>query len=97
MKARSARWLVRLYPRKWRDRHGEAFAALLQGRFGGLRALADVLSSALHDLELAAAVRAVLHVHLEQALEKLGPAQAHRTVVRTVRGGKSASPLTTRV
>ena len=47
MKARYARWLVRLYPRKWRDRYGEEFEALLQDGFGGLRALVDVLSSAL--------------------------------------------------
>jgi len=37
------------------------------------------------DLALAAAVRAVLHVDLEHALEQLGPAQPHRTMVRTAR------------
>ena len=37
------------------------------------------------DLELAAAVRAVLQVEIEQPLEQLGPARAHRSVVRTVR------------
>jgi hypothetical protein len=47
MKARYARWLVRLYPREWRDRYGEEFEALLQDGPGGLRALVDVLSSAL--------------------------------------------------
>jgi len=37
------------------------------------------------DLQLAAAVRAVLHVDLEDPLEQLGPAQPNRTVVRTGR------------
>jgi hypothetical protein len=38
-----------------------------------------------NDLELAAAVRAVREVDREHALEQLGPAQAHRSVARTVR------------
>ena len=37
------------------------------------------------DLQLAAAVRAVLQVELEHPFEQLGPAQPHRAVVRTVR------------
>ena len=36
-------------------------------------------------LQLAAAVRAVLKVELEDALEQPGPTQPHRTVMRTVR------------
>ena len=47
MKARYAHWLVRLYPRSWRDRYGEEFVTLLQDGAGGLCALVDVLSSAL--------------------------------------------------
>jgi hypothetical protein len=38
-----------------------------------------------NDLQFATAVRAVLHVDLEDVLEQLGPAHAHRSVVRAVR------------
>jgi hypothetical protein len=44
-----ARWLVRLYPRAWRERYGEEFSALLQDSPGGLRAVLNVLSSALRE------------------------------------------------
>ena len=44
-----ARWLVRLYPREWRERYGEEFSALLQDSPGGLRAVANVLCSALRE------------------------------------------------
>jgi len=37
------------------------------------------------DLQLAAAVRAVLQVEVEHPLEQLGPAQPHRVVMRTAR------------
>jgi hypothetical protein len=47
MKARYARWLVRLYPREWRARYGEEFEALLQESSGGIRAFVNVLFSAL--------------------------------------------------
>jgi len=47
MKARYARWLVRLYPRKWRNRYGEEFEALLQESSGGFRSFVNVLASAL--------------------------------------------------
>ena len=38
-----------------------------------------------NDLQLAAAVRAVLQVKIEHALEQLGPAQTHRLVMHAVR------------
>jgi len=47
VKARHARWLVRLYPRQWRNRYGEEFEALLQESSGGLLAFVNVLASAL--------------------------------------------------
>jgi hypothetical protein len=37
-----------------------------------------------NDLQLAAAVRAVLQVEIEHPLEQLGPAQPHRAVMRAV-------------
>jgi hypothetical protein len=49
MTPRFARWLVRLYPRDWRDSYGEEFEALLQDGPGGFRALLDVLCSALRE------------------------------------------------
>lgn len=49
MTPRLARWLVRLYPRDWRERYGEEFEALLQDSSGGLRALVNVLWSALRE------------------------------------------------
>jgi hypothetical protein len=39
--------LLRLYPRRWRDRYGEEFAALLAESRPGPRLLADVLRGAL--------------------------------------------------
>jgi hypothetical protein len=49
MTPRFARWLVRLYPRDWRERYGEEFEALLQDGPGGFRALVNVLCSALRE------------------------------------------------
>jgi hypothetical protein len=49
MTPRFARWLVRLYPRDWRERYGEEFEALLQDSSGGFRALVNVLCSALRE------------------------------------------------
>ncbi len=47
---RVARWLVRLYPRRWRERYGEEFAALLEADNGsGLRAVTDVMRAALSE------------------------------------------------
>jgi len=42
-----ARALVRLYPRRWRERYGAELAALLEDRPGGVGAVFDVLGSAL--------------------------------------------------
>jgi hypothetical protein len=42
-----ARALVRLYPRKWRERYGAEFAAMLEDRPGGVGAVFDVMGSAL--------------------------------------------------
>ena len=49
MTPRLARWLVRLYPRDWRERYGEEFEALLQEGSGGFRALVNVLYAALRE------------------------------------------------
>lgn len=49
MTPRLARWLVRLYPRDWRERYGDEFEALLQDGPGGLCALVNVLCSALRE------------------------------------------------
>src|SRR5271154_6959268 len=49
MTPRFARWLVRLYPRDWRERYGEEFEALLQHGTGGFRSLVNVLCSALRE------------------------------------------------
>jgi hypothetical protein len=42
-----ARLLTRLYPRAWRERYGAEFAAFLEAERGGVRALANVVWSAL--------------------------------------------------
>jgi hypothetical protein len=42
-----AHLLTRLYPRRWRDRYGMEFEALLQDGRGGLRTAANVVWSAL--------------------------------------------------
>lgn len=47
MNPKLARWLVRLYPRGWRERYGEEFEALLQTGRSDRRALANVIWSAL--------------------------------------------------
>jgi hypothetical protein len=49
MTPRFARWLVRLYPRDWRERYAEEFEALLQESPGEFRALVNVLCSALRE------------------------------------------------
>jgi hypothetical protein len=49
MTPRLARWLVRLYPRDWRERYGEEFEALLQEGSGEFRALVNVLCAALRE------------------------------------------------
>jgi hypothetical protein len=60
MTPRLARWLVRLYPRDWRERYGEEFDALLQDGSGGLRALVNVLWSALSERVVPAATLGVI-------------------------------------
>ena len=40
------RWLLRVYPRVWRERYGGEFESLLQTGPGGPRAILDVLLSA---------------------------------------------------
>ena len=47
MNASLARMLTRLYPRAWRERYGAEFAAFLETESGGVRALANVIWSAL--------------------------------------------------
>jgi hypothetical protein len=47
MNPRFARLLVRLYPRAWRERYGEEFAALLETGSGGLQAAVNIIWSAL--------------------------------------------------
>jgi hypothetical protein len=42
-----ARMLTRLYPRAWRERYGAEFPAFLEAEQGGVRALANVIWSAL--------------------------------------------------
>ena len=49
MTPRLARCLVRLYPRDWRDRYGKEFEALLQDSPDGIRALINVLCSAMRE------------------------------------------------
>ncbi len=49
MNPRLAHLLVRLYPRPWRERYGAEFEALLQTGRGGVRMLANVVWSALHE------------------------------------------------
>ena len=60
MTPRLARWLVRLYPRDWRERYGEEFDALLQDGSGGFRALVNVLWSALSERVVPAATLGVV-------------------------------------
>lgn len=49
MSPRLARLLVRLYPRKWRDRYGEEFEALLLAEAGTLPNLANVAGAAVRE------------------------------------------------
>jgi hypothetical protein len=60
MTPRLARWLVRLYPRDWRERYGEEFDALLQDDSGGFRAVVNVLRSALSERVVPAATFGVV-------------------------------------
>jgi hypothetical protein len=60
MTPRLARWLVRLYPRDWRERYGEEFDALLQDGSGGFRAVVNVLRSALSERVVPAATLGVV-------------------------------------
>jgi hypothetical protein len=43
------RWLLRAYPAAWRHRYGEEFESFLHTRTGGLRAVFDILRSALRE------------------------------------------------
>jgi hypothetical protein len=49
MNPRLAHLLTRLYPRAWRERYAEEFAAFLQSGHGDLQAVANVVRSALHE------------------------------------------------
>lgn len=49
MNATLARALVRLYPRRWRDRYGDEFFVLLESGPGGLGAAINVVLSALKE------------------------------------------------
>ena len=60
MTPRLARWLVRLYPRDWRERYGEEFDALLQDGSCGFRAVVNVLQSALSERVVPAATFGVV-------------------------------------
>jgi hypothetical protein len=56
----SLRWVVRLYPRRWRQRYGEEFLALLESQPSSFALLVDVLAGAIdarlhRDYSLAAA------------------------------------------
>jgi hypothetical protein len=44
---RLAKWLIRLYPRAWRERYGEEFEALLEQHHIRIRTLCDIAISAL--------------------------------------------------
>ena len=59
MTPRLARWLVRLYPRDWRERYGEEFEALLQDGSGGVGAFVNVLWAALREHVVTEAVMGV--------------------------------------
>ncbi|WP_229668694.1 hypothetical protein [Edaphobacter acidisoli] len=48
MNRTAARILTRLYPRRWRERYGREFEALLEDQSGGLWTIANVVHSALH-------------------------------------------------
>jgi hypothetical protein len=49
MHPRLARLLTRLYPRRWRERYGKEFEALLEMGSGDVRTLANSIWSALHE------------------------------------------------
>ena len=72
MKARYARWLVRLYPRQWRERYGEEFEALLQEGSGGFRAFVNVLVSAIGEYAVPAMRSGVVMNQYPDSLLTLG-------------------------
>ncbi len=49
MNRSSVRLLLKLYPRRWRERYGEEFELLLEASPGGLRAWAEVIFSAMRE------------------------------------------------
>ena len=49
MNPKLAHMLVSLYPRRWRERYGAEFEALLQGGRGDFRSSVNVIWSALHE------------------------------------------------
>jgi hypothetical protein len=49
MRRSTVRFLIRLYPRAWRDRYGEEFAPLLESEGSGGRSVADVVWAALRE------------------------------------------------
>lgn len=56
MKPTTVRRLLRLYPRQWRQRYGDEFAALLEGHPGRTKTVLDVIAGA-----IAARTRAARH------------------------------------
>jgi hypothetical protein len=66
---RVARWLVRLYPRDWRERYGEEFEALLEDGSDNFRTIANVLRSALGERVASAATLGVaMHQYPDSVL-----------------------------
>jgi hypothetical protein len=49
MRPATVKFLIRLYPRAWRDRYGDEFAALLESDGSGGRSVADVVWAALRE------------------------------------------------
>lgn len=49
MRRSTVKFLIRCYPRAWRDRYGDEFAALLESEGSGGRSVADVLWAALSE------------------------------------------------
>jgi len=46
---RAAHWLVRLYPKAWRDRYGDELQDLIESEGAGFRAQYDILKAALEE------------------------------------------------
>jgi hypothetical protein len=57
MRQRIASWLLRLYPRDWRERYGDELQELLESGASGISAVLNVIASALYE-RLAPASRA---------------------------------------